>query len=298
MRDGSQNYVIVGAFVISMVAALILWIALVSGRTGATDDYYMVFDDVSGIKPGLEILFQGYRFGHIEAVEPVGGQARFRVDVSVKRGWPIPVDSEATIREGLFAAAIINVDAGVSDELLAPGSQIPSSSGGGTFAALASLASQLTQIVEERLDPMLAQVQEDIPSIVGNVEQVTGDMKTTVGQINKVLETQNVERVGSILANMDKATSDVNAVISDLSLSRQGIDSVVAKMDALLEEDQGDLAVAIADLRYSLATLSRHIDAIGANLETTTRNMNEFSRQVRDNPGVLISGRETRDDGL
>ncbi|MDJ0852120.1 MAG: MlaD family protein [Myxococcota bacterium] len=298
MRDGKQNYVIVGGFVIAMVAALILWIALVTGRTGATDDYYVVFEDVSGLKPGLEILFQGYRFGLIDAVEPMEDRPGFRVDVSVRRGWPIPEDSEAVVETGLFSAAIINVKAGESERLLAPGSRIPSSEGGGPLAAVGGLASELQETVRDRINPMIEKVENDIPTIVKNIEEVTSEMRTTVVQINKVLERQNVERVGSILANMDKATSDVNTVIADLSASRQGIDSVIQKLDALLEEDQGDLAVAIADLRYSLATMSRHIDAIGANLETTTRNLNEFSRQVRDNPGVLVTGRETSDDGL
>ncbi len=289
MRDGKQNYVIVGGFVVAMVTALIVWIALVSGRTGATDDYYVLFEDVSGLKPGLEIMFQGYRFGLIEKVEPIPG-AGFRVDVSVRRGWPIPSDSVAVVKVGLFSAAVIDVEAGESDLLLTPGSQIPSAERGDAIAAVGELANELADVVRD--------VQEKIPGIVDNVEQVSDEMKTTVGQLNKMLEPRNVDRVGSILANMDKATADVNSVITDLSESRQGIDAVVRKLDGLLEEDRGDLAVAIADLRYSLATMSRHIDAIGANLETTTRNLNEFSRQVRDNPGVLLSGRETADDGL
>jgi phospholipid/cholesterol/gamma-HCH transport system substrate-binding protein len=71
---------------------------------------------------------------------------------------------------------------------------------------------------------------------------------------------------------------------------------VIGKVDTILEGEKGDLAVAIADLRYSLATLARHMDGITANLETTTRNMNEFSREVRGNPGVLLRGKGGGDD--
>jgi phospholipid/cholesterol/gamma-HCH transport system substrate-binding protein len=38
------------------------------------------------------------------------------------------------------------------------------------------------------------------------------------------------------------------------------------------------------------------MDSISANLETTTRNMSEFSRRIRDNPGVLLRGQGGSDD--
>ncbi len=42
--------------------------------------------------------------------------------------------------------------------------------------------------------------------------------------------------------------------------------------------------------------MSRHIDAIANNLEGATRNLNEFGGQIREDPSVLLRGRDT-DDG-
>ncbi len=39
MRDERRNYLVVGAFVLAMFAALLVWIAVLSGRTGVTDSY-------------------------------------------------------------------------------------------------------------------------------------------------------------------------------------------------------------------------------------------------------------------
>ena len=55
------------------------------------------------------------------------------------------------------------------------------------------------------------------------------------------------------------------------------------------------MAEAMAELNHSLAAVSRHIDAISANLEVTTRNMSEFSQHIRDDPSLLIRGREAPD---
>ena len=62
-----------------------------------------------------------------------------------------------------------------------------------------------------------------------------------------------------------------------------------------LEHLDGDLSEAIDDVRHTTAALASHIDAITSNLEDATRNANEFSKQIRENPGVLLRGRETEE---
>ena len=45
-------------------------------------------------------------------------------------------------------------------------------------------------------------------------------------------------------------------------------------------------------MRHTTAALASHIDAITANLEDATRNANEFSKQIREDPSVLLRGRK------
>ena len=54
--------------------------------------------------------------------------------------------------------------------------------------------------------------------------------------------------------------------------------------------EAGPLAAPLADLRHVLGVVSRDIDSMTRNLEGTSRNMLEFSRQLRANPAVLITG--------
>ena len=97
MRNDKRNYIVVGVFVIAMLVALILWIALLSGSTGATDDYHIVYDNVMGLKTGAEILYEGFPVGHIEDISPGEreGRSSYRVYVCVKRVWPFPEDCSA-----------------------------------------------------------------------------------------------------------------------------------------------------------------------------------------------------------
>ena len=300
MRDDKRNYIVVGAFVITMLAALILWIAVLSGRTGATDGYYIVYGNVLGLKTGGEILYEGFPVGHIEGISPVEREGRrsYRLDVSVKRDWPIPEDSVAEVTAaGLLSAYVIDIQAGESQTLLEPGSEIEGQEAQAMLSAVNAVADEVLKVIEESLRPMLASFAEGAPGIVDNVEQFTAELNETVDQINAILSPVNVERVGQILQNLDSATGEFATLIEGLGETRQLVGGLITKLDALLEEDQGELSVAIRDLRHTLASISRRIDSITSDLESTTRNLNEFSRQLRENPGVLVRGRETNDAG-
>jgi hypothetical protein len=56
MKSRKINYVIVGGFVIAMLAALTFSMAMLSGHSGDTEDYYVVYDNVSGVGFGTKVL--------------------------------------------------------------------------------------------------------------------------------------------------------------------------------------------------------------------------------------------------
>jgi len=300
MRNDKRNYIVVGAFVITMLVALILWIAVLSGRTGATDGYYIVYDNVMGLKTGVEILYEGFPVGHIEGISPEEREGRlaYRVDLTVKRDWPIPADSVAEITApGLLSAYVLDIQAGESETLLEPGSEIRGREAAAMLAAVNEVADRLVEVIEESVKPMLANIAEGVPGIVDNVDQFTAELNKTVDQINAILSPVNVERVGQILQNLDRATGEFATLIEDLGGTRELVGGLITKLDALLEKDKGELDLAIRDLRHTLGSISRRIDSVTSDLESTMRNMNEFSRQLRENPGVLVRGRETNDAG-
>lgn len=291
MRDDKRNYVIVGIFVLGMLAALVAWITMVSGRAGATDGYFVVFDNVSGLKSGVEILYEGYPVGLITGIEPLDrdGRRRFRVDVKLREGWPIPEDSRATVTSGLFSAAVVDIQGGRSAQQLPPGSEIP--------ALAAQDIMQVVNAAASRLTTLLDSVAEKVPTVMGDVERLARELNVAADSINEMLAPENARRVTNILRNVDALTGDANEVLAGLGDTRRRIDGLIGKVEGLLQEESGDLAEALAELKHSLAAVSRHIDAIAANLEVTTRNMSEFSQQIRDDPSLLIRGREAPDEG-
>ena len=299
MREAQRNYVAVGIFVVAMVVGLVVWIAALSGRTGATDPYSIRYDNVMGLAEGTQVLYEGYPVGIIDAIRrrTDTGEPHFRVDVSVERGWRIPEDSVAEITaSGLLSAVVIDIHEGASPTALEPGAEIPSVESANVFSAIASVAAQLGDLSENGLRPLLDSLGEGTPAILENLESFTTALNETVSKINDILRPANTARIERILRNLE-VTSDRVATLTDgLTETRSELHDVVGTMNRLLDEHEDDLGHAMVDLHDSLEAVAVRIDAISHNLEATTRNMNEFSSQIRANPGLILRGRELPDD--
>jgi len=299
MRNDKRNYVMVGSFVIAMLILLIVWIAMVSGRTGATDDYYIIYDNVMGLNTGVEILFEGYRVGHIEDISPITehGRIRYRVDVSVERNWPIPEDSKAAIRAPtLLSAVVLDIDGGRSDILLPPGSEIPGQEAADMMGAMTNVAQTVNTILEDQFKPLMSQISDTMPTVVGDIEAISEQLRASAERVNTLLSNANVERISNILANLETATHNADLIVSDLTATKRHVDSLISNVNRMMKEDDGELSKAIQSLHYTLDSVARRIDSITSNLETTMRNMNEFSGQIRENPGILVRGRSSGSD--
>lgn len=290
MGDDKRNYVLVGGFVLAMGAALIGWILLLSGGMGATHPYFVVYRNVMGLKEGVDILYEGFPVGRIEEIGPMDreGRRQYRVDILVRQDTPIPQDSKARITTGLFSAPVIDIQAGDSQEKLEPGAEIPAQEAADPFAAVGEFAGNLQGLLDQEIQPLLATLRERTPLVLDDVDKFTHEL-------NRILAPENVERIRNILANLDDSSEALTPVLSDLGQTRRTLDSLIARVDQMVAKDDGEVAEALAELNHSLAAVSRHIDAITANLETATRNLAEASQQVRENPAVLVRGRQTGD---
>jgi phospholipid/cholesterol/gamma-HCH transport system substrate-binding protein len=259
VADDRRNYVMVGSFVLAMGVALVVWLAILTGRTGATDRYHIFYGNVMGLAPGSEVLFEGYPVGLIESIAPAapGEKQRFRVDVSVRRGWPIPSDSEARISaSGLLSAVGIDIQSGSSPALLQPGGEIPGGETPNLLEAVSNVAGDIEALLEESVLPLVNSLAEGVPEILNNLAAVTGGLDTTRGELDQLL----------IQAN------------------------------ELLARNQGSLDHSIDDLHHSLEAVARHIDAMSRNLDATSRNLAEFSAQIRRDPSLLLRGRSVEPD--
>lgn len=331
MNTSKLNYFYVGGFVLAVLVLFLVTIALVTGRTGATDTYYAVFRNVSGLKFGSQVVFEGYGIGQVEKITPMpeAGGMRFRVDLSVTRDWRIPDDSIAQITaSGLLAAITVNVSAGQSARALNPGNEIKAREASNLFAVMSSVASDVGDLTQTSIKPLLATLNDlavtdikpllaalgrtadtfgnvlekdmialieemralvldmsvRIPKITGDVEEFTGKMNRASDELNAMLSPQNRKSIEQALASLEKTMA--------------GLDRLLVSANGLVGDNKDDIEKVIKDLRHVAETVARDIDSVNQNMEGTARNMYEFSRQIRQNPGLLLGGQPPRDTAV
>lgn len=296
MNTARINYVAAGAFVAVFLIGVVIAIALLTGRTGATDDYYSVYKNVTGVKFGTLVLYEGYPIGQVEDVIPVaeGGAMMFKVNYTVNEGWKIPDDSLARIgASGLLSAITINIDAGESTEPYTPGSLVEGREAADLFAVVGEMAGEVTNIAENDIRPLLKSINKTADAFSGTVETIgtlVDEDGTRMIQTFARLADQLNEQIPAITENVDASAENFAILSKDLAQTQ-------AKLDSILGDNQGDIRKSIEDLRHVTDSLSRHIDAVNQNLDGTARNMYEFSREIRKNPGVLLSGGAPKDKG-
>ena len=322
MRSHFINYTTVGVFVAAMIVALLWALTQISGRTGPTDSYAIVMDAVTDIDYGTLVRYEGYKIGQVERIEPewVDGEYRFRVVVSVNKGWKFPSDSVARISASSFLAAkTVEVFGGKSMQLVAVGGEIMSGPPADAFSLMAQVAGQVGDLSETSLKPLIANVNDIITRIGSNTDanleelftslqaiaadvqnkapKITDDLSTfttlmnsTLLQADKFLDDQNLQSVRTILANTEKATKDASVAAAEVKALGQKLQQLAGEVNGMISGNRRNVDKSLANLEYTLRSVAQNIDSITRNIDGTARNMSEFSRLIRQNPGLLLNG--------
>jgi phospholipid/cholesterol/gamma-HCH transport system substrate-binding protein len=303
MKEANRNYAAVGAFVLTMLVAVVLWFAALSGLAVSTDRYFILWDNVMGLKPGTQILFEGYQIGLIEKIERSpeadSGGPNYRVEIEVDKGWPIPVSAVAeTTAPSFLAALVVNIDAGESDATLEPGSVIRSKEQGDLLSAAGDAMSKISDVLDF-MKPRIEEITNSVSSVLNdeNAEQIQSMLETMNERVKDLLSAENAEHIGLILTNLSNVSQDMSDLTNGMQNTKAQVDDILETIDGLIDTNSGEVGQSLADLHASLEAVSRHIDAIASNLEDTTRNAKEFSEQIRKDPSVLVRGRDAADDG-
>ncbi len=310
MQDSRINYVVVGAFVAAMLVAFITVITMLAGRSGATDPYFTVYENVGGLKVGTLVLYEGFQIGNVDSIEPVqrGRQLTFKVNMEIKEGWKIPTDSVArAMVSGLLAAVAIDIRGGKADTVLPPGSEIKGQPSGNLFATLADVGAEFGELSTTSIKPLLNNLNTlvsqlstatagNLPTILDNLNKLSGSVERSAAVIEKsLLKPENVAHLNSVIANVDQVTTNLNELSKGLDETRKLLNESVARVNKVVDSNSGNVDEAMRSFRYTADTIARYVDDIAHNADATARNMAEFSRSVRQNPGLLIGGSTPED---
>ncbi len=293
MHNRDINYVAVGIFVTLMVAVAVASLAIVTGRTGATDAYVTVMDNVADVKFGTQVRFEGYPVGQVERITPFaqGNRMRFRLEISVREGWLIPEGSVTHIgSSGLLSAKTVEIRGGPGEAVLAPGDEIASGPPEDVFTAVRNVATEVSDLSRNSVRPLFAQMSGLMASVGGELETFSARMNRSAGALQRILSKKNTESIIAVIGNVENTSRNFLTLSSELRETKRRIDGLVTHLDAMIRENKGPMRAAAADLQYILRSVAENIDSINHNVDGAARTMNELSRLIRQNPGLLLGG--------
>ena len=294
MKRDSINYVLVGTAVLVAFGLLIATLMTITGRSGTASEYYVYYDNVTGLAFGAPVFYEGYRIGQVSDIEPERKErTRYKVELALRSDWPIPDDSQAQLQSsGLLADMSVGIKEGESKRMLEPGAEIKGIAGGDIFAAMNDLAGELTILTRDRIRPLIDTLATRLDSISGTIDSnlpaLVAETRSLMERLNRAAEGVNGLVDAPNRAAVAATLQDLRSVAAELKTTQARADALLVSLNATVDENRPELRQVVLDLEDTVGTVSSRIDAIMHHLDSSSRNIDEFAREIRRNPNRLL----------
>ncbi len=219
MKRDNLNYLMVGAFVAVMLVAGFILLVAITGRSGPTDEYLVFYDNVSGLKFGTGVYYEGYRVGQIENITPESTDRgmRYKIELSVTADWKIPSDSVASVQSsGLISAITIQINEGDEATFLQPGDTINGRGQSDLFSVINQAAGDFRTLSQEGILPLVKNLNERITQVADEmVSFKQDDMSPFVQMMHKRLNDDLINETVELVEHLNESARHLKTMLGD-----------------------------------------------------------------------------------
>jgi len=283
-----SNEIKAGCLVFSSIVLLVVFLIIISGLDlfKSTKIYFARFKNTSGLEVGSLVRFGGMEIGTVKNVRIApdnNSQIEFMLEVD--ENIPIKEDSEALITSiGIMGEYYIELTTGTpNSNLLSPGSMLNC----------------------KELLPMMM--------LTESVDKITQQLSVTIESVNKILGKENQQQIHQLFVNLNRLLEDnqhaVTSMMTNMNAVLADLNSMGDKLDTLLLDNQESITSAIGQLEKTLTNSQELIqdfqhtmknvdqmivnqngsyDQIMENLRRTSRNLDDFTKSIKEKPWSLI----------
>lgn len=283
MKKENTNYFMVGIFVLVGFIMLFVMLYKITGGQSESDEYFVEFNNVTGIKDGIVVTYGGYAIGAVKGVEPVfdANKTVYKLTLWVKSGWKIPDDSMAQIvMPAIISDKQIEITQGSSKKYLSPGETLESAEAVDIMELVDSIASQLNDF---------------IPQSTNNINNLIEKLNYSADKVSLLLSDNNVQHLNNLFKHADSSGKSLSELAAGFTRINNQLDSILTRTDLILNDNSEDIRYTVIELKKSIDAVSSRIESVMYNLDSTSQNMNEFSRELRNNPGVILGSKPPAD---
>ncbi len=272
------KHITIGAFVLSSILAIaffVFWLARFEGEARFFNYYVRFAGTVSQLRVNSTVLFGGIPVGRVTDVriDPQNTELA-RVDLAIREGTPIHVDSRATIEiQGIAGGVVVQISRGTNTaELLPPDSEITAG------------PSALEQIVRR------------VPDLITKIDDITERMSDLLNDRNRQSFSNSLANLEAITQQLLGGASSAEGVMTNASGAIQELNKTAQEFSALAAElrgavgdmrgDAGKAARNFAEMADSFNRTSRQLSAV---IEDNREPLKQFSATTLYETGELVS---------
>ncbi len=303
-----------GIFLLTGLVFLLVLLALIAGSKmmEKRDRYFIRYDNtsVNGLQIGGQVMYNGIKIGRIEDIQIDSKDVtRVIVELTVRQGTPIKANTEATlVAVGITGLKQIELTGGTNEaKTIPPESYI--NPGKSLFDNITDKAESIANKVEvvlsnvieitskenqnnlkatlSNLKKISEEARQPINNSLTNVESLTYELAKTIMQANQILQRVSTivenDKIESTINNLEKTSSnlakiDTKKIENEFFETSKKLNETVTKANILMGRIDAMVQKNSPDINASIETLRE-----------TLENLNEFSRQISDDPSILIN---------
>lgn len=318
MANKAQKFRL-GVFLITGFSLIIITVAVIAGASLSQqrDIYYINFHDesVGGLDVGSKVNYQGIGVGRVDdiVISP-DDVTSIIVTISIKGGTPIKSDARASLSPvGITGLNAIEIKGGTNEsKLLSPKSYIEVEKS--LFGTITNKAVSITEQLDALIKSLNNLADQDnidrMASIITNLDNILTENRSTLEGTMRNLEliSGDVAKFTNVLdAKLDTLVTATTQSISSVNkiLSSGSINNIITNLDTISTDlADADLDVLVTSLNSSIVRLESMMKTVDNTVIRSRRdileildsareameNLNEFSKQINDNPTILLRG--------
>jgi phospholipid/cholesterol/gamma-HCH transport system substrate-binding protein len=252
------KHITVGAFVLTSVLAIaffVFWLARFQGEAKYYDYFVRFSGSVSQLRIDSTVLFGGIPVGRVTdvSIDPENSELA-RVDLAIREGTPIRVDSQATLElQGIAGGVVVQISRGTKTAaLLEPDSEIKAG------------PSALEQIVRR------------VPDLLTKIDGITDRMNDLLSDRNRQAFSNSLANLEAITRQLSGEAGSAEGIMANASRAIQELNNAARQFSTLAMELQG----AVQDTQGDVSKAARNFAAMSDSLNKTSR---QLSSMLEDN---------------
>lgn len=256
------------------------------------DNYYVEFNDISGVSASCPVYANGYRVGVVEdVIFNYDSQEKIVAVLGLNKQLRLPKASTAEIASDLLGNVKLELKFGPNPvDIMEPGDTLSGKKQGGALAKAADMLPQFEKMLP-KVDSILASVNmllmnPAIANSLQNVDQITAHLVTTTNELNRLTASLNhqmpgtLTKVDGLLDNTTTLTKNLSEL--DLAMTMAKVNATlqnVEQMTAKLNSNEGTIGLLMRDqeLYRNMTSTMGHVDSLMIDLKQHPKRYVHFS---------------------